>query len=828
MQTATRTARAPAHPASSALRRTAIALAGPALIVVSVLVALRGIAFLGLLSDQHPDVLSFWLPRSCLLGRSLAQGHVPLWNPFEMIGAPFAADAQSGWLSLTTMGTSWLFGCGGGLRAQIVMHPMLAGIGLWWFLRKEGLGRIGATAGGLSLAMAIAASIVAISLPFGGTLAWTPFVLAGASGWFSAAGWRRLPWLALGALAWGQVAASHLSHGLVIATGLALAYVLARAIHEVRTGRLPTARAAWLSVAFLGFLPLANLAILAPRLALLERSSLAGGYEALANTVAGGGGGEDVPIAPGGVWAAWPLALASTPGGYLGAALLLAVPFAFRERARRFLVVALASGGAVAYLLTSNLLVETAWVRSVALALPFGDVYLHNPSRFRYAAFLVVPALGAIGVQWLVDNRPSIREAAPWLAGALGMLLAFPLIAGADPRRLVLFATASVAVVVVVRALGRGRRWASVALAGVIAVELLAGALWSSAYRGGTVYYGLEGGDHPALVAAPLRWPTVGVGDYLEPGPIARTLQGSKGRYLSWILPDAVFNKGYLFTRAPTDRPALLIGRSVLFEVPDVLGYSPIQLPRTWRYIRATNDLPVFYNASTLQLPSPEDLRLLGARYLIGRADQALPPGVEGTTVRTEGGYRLVEVDGWQPRASVVTSWEVVEGEESALERVLEPGFDPSSLAVLEDDPGIEAADPSGSATASVAYREEEPERAVLAVVTPVPGIVVVRNAWDEGWSATVDGRPAPVVHADHLLQGIAVPAGSHEVRLTYREPAIGLGLALSALAWLGLAVALGVVLARGRQPSGTTSAPASATGSASDDAGAVVGSTGA
>jgi hypothetical protein len=169
-----------------------IALAGPALILVSVLVALRGIAFFGLLSDQHPDVLSFWLPRSCLLGRSLAQGHVPLWNPFEMIGTPFAADAQSGWLSLTTMGTSWLFGCEGGLRAQIVLHPMLAGLGLWWFLRKEGLGRIASTAGGLSLAMAIAASIVAISLPFGGTLAWTPFLLVGASGWFSAAGWRRL------------------------------------------------------------------------------------------------------------------------------------------------------------------------------------------------------------------------------------------------------------------------------------------------------------------------------------------------------------------------------------------------------------------------------------------------------------------------------------------------------------------------------------------------------------------------------------------------------------------------------------------------------------
>jgi hypothetical protein len=32
-----------------------------------------GIAFLPNLSDQHPDVLSFWLPRSCMLGRAIAR-----------------------------------------------------------------------------------------------------------------------------------------------------------------------------------------------------------------------------------------------------------------------------------------------------------------------------------------------------------------------------------------------------------------------------------------------------------------------------------------------------------------------------------------------------------------------------------------------------------------------------------------------------------------------------------------------------------------------------------------------------------------------------------
>ena len=74
------------------------------------------------------------------------------------------------------------------LRALIVLNPILAGLGLFWFLRKEGLGRIAATAGGLSLSMAVSASILAISLPFAGTLAWTPLILVGASGFFARAG----------------------------------------------------------------------------------------------------------------------------------------------------------------------------------------------------------------------------------------------------------------------------------------------------------------------------------------------------------------------------------------------------------------------------------------------------------------------------------------------------------------------------------------------------------------------------------------------------------------------------------------------------------------
>jgi len=780
-------------------RRFLTAAAGPALIVVAVLLVLRGIAFLPRLPDQHPDVLSFWLPRSCLLGRALADGRIPLWNPFEMAGTPFAADPQSGWLSAPSMLLSSVFGCGGGLRALIVFNPILAGLGLCWFLRKQDLGRIGSTAGGLSISMAIATSTLAISLPFAGTLAWATIMLVGAAGYFSARGWRRLGWLALAAFAWGQVASAHLSHGLVMATGLAFAYVVARAIRETHLGALAPRSATLLATGFLAFLPLANVAIWFPHLDAIAASSLADGYEALEGTLPRVAGGQDGPIASSGIWAGWPFALASTPGAYVGAVTLLCVPFAIRDAARRHLVGAFAVVAVISYLLTITLLVGAGWFRSLVLALPFGDVYLHNPGRLRFIAFLIVPALGAIGIQWLIDARPPFTDALRWIGAGLVVLLVLPLVAGANPERLMVFTIASVALIGVVWALSRGRRWAPLALCGVLVVELLTGGLWSSAYRGGTVFFGFES-DRGVLVAGPLRWPEIDLRRYLQAGPIARAIGSDpeNARYLAWVLPDAYFNKGYLFTREQADWPALLIGRSVLFELPDALGYSPTQLPRYWAYIRTTNRLPVFYNISVIQVPTTRDLRLLGVRYLITRRDQTLPPGLGGESVVDEGPYRLIDVAGSQPRVSVVPDWRVVADGGSAARTVLGSGFEPAELAVLEEDPGLRPV--AGGARGTATYQELRPETIEIVADAAVPSIVLIRNAWAAGWSATVDGQASPVLRTDLFLQGIAVPAGTHEIHLEYRVPELAQGLAGSTVVWLGLIVVLVAAVWRDRR----------------------------
>jgi hypothetical protein len=61
-------------------------------------------------------------------------------------------------------------------------------------------------------------------------------------------------------------------------------------------------------------------------------------------------------------------------------------------------------------------------------------------------------------------------------------------------------------------------------------------------------------------------------------------------------------------------------------------------------------------------------------------------------------------------------------------------------------------------------------------VDSPAPGYLVVADSDQVGWSATVDNKPARLVPADQGLVAVAVPAGTHTVKLRYKSPDNGLG----------------------------------------------------
>jgi hypothetical protein len=762
--------------------------------VVSVMVLLRDFAFGGMVSAQHVDPLAIWLPLHCFLGQSIAAGHVPAWNPYTMGGVPFAADPQSGWLSLPAMALYSGLPCDVALRWFIVVQPMVAGLGIYWFLREERISLPGATIGGLLLAMAVATSRTALALPFAGTLAWSAVLLACGARYLSAHMWPgRIGWAAAAAVAWGQLAAAHMSHGLIIGTGLLLAYAVARVTGEIRAGRRTTRDALLLSALLVAALPLVNLAFFLPRLMYLPRTSLAQGYQRLNDLAAMLGGRPSVPLRPGysATWP-WPFTFSASTGVYLGAA-TLALSFAGAWVARfRRLLVALGIFAVLCYVLSLRGFAE--FVAPVVRSLPFGDFYLHEPSRFRYGVLLALVVAIPLGFEAWRERR-SVRDRALMLAPGVGVWWLGPVLVGAYAQRLLLLAAGALvggfALFAAVRRPAMG--WA---LPVVLALELVANGFLGQVHATEFV----ENGIVPAkqrVPFTPLLRPDIEADAYVRAGPLVRDLQGAGTiRYVS-LDPSRSGTRGHLLSQAESDWGLMANHRSVLFRVEEAQGYNPVQSMRYWLFVRAAEPKRLRYNAAVFIHPTRAVLDLLQIGLVVGPSSRPPLPGLEPVAsegewtlyripriiLRSSAGRTDIQISGPDPRASLVTDWEVVEPGE-ALQIVTDPIFDPSMRAVLEKRPGIE---PTGGTPGRATYRQRGPQAADVTVDSGSAALLVVRNVWDPGWHATVDGRPVPILVTDYLLQGIAVPAGRHTVELRYDDPWVGYGLLGSALALAAL-----------------------------------------
>jgi hypothetical protein len=146
-----------------------------------------------------------------------------------------------------------------------------------------------------------------------------------------------------------------------------------------------------------------------------------------------------------------------------------------------------------------------------------------------------------------------------------------------------------------------------------------------------------------------------------------------------------------------------------------------------------------------------------------------------------------------RPFAFAAAQVEIADGAEGWVAGVLRLGRAVADSAIVEkaDLPAF----PGTPAPAQVRVRERRPMRLLLEVDArgPGPSFVAINQTWDPGWSASIDGAPAPLLRTEIALSGLVVPAGRHLVALHYENGWIDLGLCLSlaaALACLGLVIA--------------------------------------
>jgi len=92
----------------------------------------------------------------------------------------------------------------------------------------------------------------------------------------------------------------------------------------------------------------------------------------------------------------------------------------------------------------------------------------------------------------------------------------------------------------------------------------------------------------------------------------------------------------------------------------------------------------------------------------------------------------------------------------------------------------------SGAGTATITEYKAD---SVAIKTSGGGGILTLSDQYYPGWQATVDGQPTDIMRADTVFRAVCVPAGDHVVRFDYRPTSLLIGVLLSALGWLLMAV---------------------------------------
>ncbi len=179
-------------------------------------------------------------------------------------------------------------------------------------------------------------------------------------------------------------------------------------------------------------------------------------------------------------------------------------------------------------------------------------------------------------------------------------------------------------------------------------------------------------------------------------------------------------------------------------------------------------------------LTSPQIWRLLNVRYLLTNVGTLQFPGLQQVVgpVRDAAGSTvyLYRLPGDNP-AAWVTPVSVKAPDDQALATVTDQRFDPRVAAVYDTAAPVTGARVEtlpAPLTIGVTVTRLEPGHLEYRLAQPAPAgggaSLIASENYYPGWTATVDGRPAPVGRADYALIGVPLPAGATRVSLEFHS----------------------------------------------------------
>lgn len=129
---------------------------------------------------------------------------------------------------------------------------------------------------------------------------------------------------------------------------------------------------------------------------------------------------------------------------------------------------------------------------------------------------------------------------------------------------------------------------------------------------------------------------------------------------------------------------------------------------------------------------------------------------------------------------------------DAAMNEVASAGFRPSVDAVVQGGLPWKAPAELGGGRADI--RVDRNDRVVIDVDSNGPGVLILRDSLRSGWTASVNGAPAPILRGDVLFRAVLVPPGRSVVTFSYTTPGLVAGallcvVGLALLLWKGVGV---------------------------------------
>jgi len=754
-------------------------------------------AFVGGLVFFERDVHGFWYPMTEAFVRCVAEGAWPVWHPWEGFGVPMLANPAHQvaypltWLNLILLPATYY-------KLFVFVHCVFGGCGLFVLSRRLGLQPLAAfTAAAIWTASGPLLSSVNLFHHFAGAV-WLPWVIGSLKHALERG--RPGPTLIAGAFWAGQLLAGSAD---MVFMGCLMGVAVVVAHLSQRDGPLgPRLRGAILVVAPAGafaallasaqWLPTLDLVSSGSRLSFEARTNLYWSVHpaslldlvipGLVSDLPWNAGLRDVLLE-----AREPLLRILYLG--VGSAALVGLSLARSTTGSRAVL-----GGGFFFLLCS--LGPHTPLMPLLLKLPVFGIFRY-PSKYLITASLLWALLAGFGMEvWLSRLSPRARRGLALVAGAMAVLGA------------VSFAGAGW--------LGRHHATLGELLRPATDTVSVAANAASSLSFSGTIALGI------AVLfilrwlrpTEPRRWLTsvtllLVVGDLL-----------AVGRHVNLLAPPELL----------TRRPPLLEAIAPEVEAPRlyVMGY-----PRDWLLENLGNAPPGWdesskYALGQIEMAKPPTggrwrlwgsfdgdftglaspaqallsrgalhaqssellvrlLRMGAVDYVVALHDPGLPGLVEERAFPSvfREPIRLLRVADPQPRAYLVDR-SLVAPEPTSFYVVGDAKFDPGREVVLPTKQ--RPLEPQAGFSGAARIVRRLADRVELDVVATAEGYLVLVEAFDAGWSATVDGRPTEVLRANVLFRGVRVPPGRHSVVFEYRPPSVILGLLLSAL---GLALGL-------------------------------------